>query len=391
MRKLTCGFLAATLLLTLLVGCGPAEVPTESEVPPAPAGTGSEAPHTPAETEAETPPAPLYTLDPSQLPEVTTNTNGFELYAVPAQYLFVESSRKGTVETIHYTAEVYSVEAKENLAPGSLTEEKTLYVYLPAGYTAEKQYNVLYLLHGSNETQDYWFYTEKGYSAYFRQIYGIASAQYAENRTVNMMDNLFADGVNDDFIIVTPSYYSSLRAADAYGSEREDMQFWHDEFEKELRQNIIPLVESKYSTYANGDVSVDGIKASRDHRALAGFSNGSRFISTVGLPQMLDVFSYFGSFHGSAEMTAGEVRTIIEASSDCPIHYWYNGFAVKDIMVKDQRALCEEILTSMTDVFADGVNFAAVEKPEGLHSYDSAILDLYNFSHVVFKGTSPDT
>lgn len=367
MRKLTSVTVAVALLLCLLAGCT-ADAPTE---------------------ELETSPAPLYTLDPAQIPEVITDANGFELYAVPEQCLFVESDQKGTVEAITYTAEVYSVEYKENLEPGTLTEEKILYVYLPAGYTAEKQYNILYLLHGSNETQDYWFYAEKGYSRYFRQIYGITDAGYAENRTTNMMDNIFGEGINEEFIIVTPSYYSSLRAADAYGSEREDMQFWHDEFEKELRRDIIPLVESRYSTYANGDVSADGISGSRAHRALAGFSNGSRFISTVGIPHMLDVFSYFGSFHGSPEMTADDIRAAIAVNPDCPINYWYNGYAVKDVMVENQRALCEDILSSMTDIFTDGVNFAAVEKPEGLHSYDSAILDLYNFSHVVFGQTRP--
>lgn len=373
--RLLAALLSVAIAIPLLAGCS--GTPSSDTRPPAPSET------------TDTLPEPLYTLDHSQLPDVTTDANGFELYAVPEQYLFVDSTRKGTVETIKYTAEVYSVEAKENLAPGSLTEEKTLYVYLPAGYTPEKQYNILYLLHGSNETQDYWFYEEKGYSLFFRQIYGIEDAGYMENRTVNMVDNLFADGVNEDFIIVTPSYYSSLRAADAYGTEREDMQFWHDEFEKELRRDIIPLVETRYSTYAKGDVSEAGVKASRDHRALAGFSNGSRFISTVGLPNMLDVFSYFGSFHGSPAMTADDVRSIMTARSDCAINYWYNGMAVKDIMVKDQRALCEDIKANMSDVFTDGVNFAVVDKPEGLHSYDSAILDLYNFFHVVFKGTSP--
>lgn len=57
-------------------------------------------------------------------------------------------------------------------------------------------------------------------------------------------------------------------------------------------------------------------------------------------------------------------------------------------MVKDRRALCEDIKANMSDVFTNGVNFAVVEKPEGPHSCDSAILNLYKFLHVVFKDTT---
>lgn len=96
------------------------------------------------------------------------STEQFELYMVPQKY-FNDASEKGTVETLTYHVESYAVEAKEGLPAGSLYEDKTLYVYLPHGYDAGRPYNILYLLHGSNETVDYWFYTQKTMGAYFRE------------------------------------------------------------------------------------------------------------------------------------------------------------------------------------------------------------------------------
>ncbi len=309
--------------------------------------------------------------------------DGFETYIVPKSYL-EESPAKGTVEKLTYHVESYAVEAKEGLPAGSLYEDKTLYVYLPAGYDPTRQYNILYLLHGSNETVDYWFYTQKPFGAYFRQERKIENRLFAANYTLNMLDNLFARGDCEPFIVVTPSYFSTLRGETEYGDSREDTMFWLDSFERELRNDIIPLVEQTYSTYAGGDVSEEGIRASREHRAIAGFSRGSRFTTRVAVPEMLDVFGYFGSFHGWETLTVDPLRAALEAQPDCPILYWYNGYGPKDYVTQTHQSACEEILAQMSDLLKEGENFAAVEKPEAEHYYDTALLDLYNFTHVVF-------
>ena len=230
-----------------------------------------------------------------------------------------ECTNGGKVDTLTYNTESYAVEEQENLEEGSLFEEKKLYVYTPYGYASEKKYNVLYLMHGSNETADYWFYTKKTTSTYYRKVMGITESTFTMNYTKNVVDNLIDKGKCEPFIIVAPSYYSTLRSETAYGSSLEELSVWLAPFEKELRNNIIPLVESSYSTYADGDTSTEGIKASRSHRAIAGFSRGARLTTKVGLNNMLDVFSSFGCFHGCQDTTVSSVQSALSNNPDCTI------------------------------------------------------------------------
>lgn len=311
-------------------------------------------------------------------------TEGFETMIVPERY-YGPVENGGHVETLTYDVEAYAVEAKEGLAPGSLFEEKKLYVYLPAGYDSAKQYDVLYLLHGSGETEDYWFYTPKTMSSYFRKERKIDSAQFTANYTINMLDQLVSRGECKEFIVVTPTFFSTLRSETEYGGSRDDTMFWLDSFERELRDDIIPLVETTYPTYAGGDTSQAGLQASREHRAIAGFSRGSRFTTRVAVPNMVDVFGWFGSFHGWETLTTDTLRSTLESNPDCPILYWYNGFGPKDDVTLTHAAQCQAVLEEMADVFQEGINFVTVEKPEAQHYYDTALMDLYNFTRVVFK------
>lgn len=315
--------------------------------------------------------------------EGSSSAREFEFYMVPTDYL-TECTEGGTIETLTYHVESYAVEKKEDLEPGSLYEDKTLYIYLPEDYDPGQPYNILYLLHGSNETQDYWFHTQSPLGEYFREQMKVDNEQFTANYTKNVIDQLFSKGDCEPFIIVTPSYFSTLRSEHEYGSSRDDTMFWLDSFEQELREDIIPLVESTYLTYANGDTSSDGIQASRNHRAIAGFSRGSHFITRIVLPNMLDAFGYYGSFHGWDTMTIESLQDIIAQNPDCPILFWYNGYGAEDPVTTVQRKQCDMLQAELSGIFQDGVNFAAVDKPRAGHYYDAALLDLYNFAHVVF-------
>lgn len=309
-------------------------------------------------------------------------SDGFEHYSVPDEYS-LECENGGKIETLAYSAEAYAIESKEGLAEKSLYEDKKAYVYLPYGYTSEKKYNVLYLLHGSNETVDYWFYTQKFTSAYYRYIHGIENTRYSMNFTKNLLDNLISKGEIEPLIVVTPTYFSPTKKETYYGSG-DATYVWIDNFEKELRNDVIPLVESKYSVYAESTDEA-GLKASREHRAIAGFSRGSRFTTKFGITNMIDVFSYVGSFHAAEALTTEKLRNVIDANPDCPIKYWYNGFGANDNAAKTQIELTGKVKTELTSYFKEGVNFAAVDKPYSEHTYDSAITDLYNALKVFFK------
>lgn len=70
-----------------------------------------------------------------------------------------------------------------------------------------------------------------------------------------------------------------------------------DQFHNELVNDLIPAVESKYSTYAE-NTTPEGLKASRDHRGFGGFSMGS--VNTWNtFRYCLDYFRYFMPMSGS--------------------------------------------------------------------------------------------
>lgn len=69
--------------------------------------------------------------------------------------------------------------------------------------------------------------------------------------------------VCEPFIMVCPTYY--------YDYETRAVQ--HQLFPDEVRNDLMPAAESKYSTYAP-TADEAGFIASRDHRAFAGYSQG---------------------------------------------------------------------------------------------------------------------
>jgi len=96
-----------------------------------------------------------------------------------------------------------------------------------------------------------------------------------------MFDMLFDSGENDPCIIVFITYYMDpMRDADVRiqtgGAEAGDG--WTPGippyYYKEIVKDIIPAVETRFNTYLE-EATDEGIKATRDHRAFAGYSRGA--------------------------------------------------------------------------------------------------------------------
>lgn len=128
---------------------------------------------------------------------------------------------------------------------------KQALVYLPAGYTRSKKYNVVYLLHGSTESSQDFFH-----DGHFKRV----------------LDRLNQDGQLKNTIVVFPTYYPdrSFVTSNYYRDNRLNRAF----AQHELVTDLVPAVESRYSTYADG-TSAAQLQASRNHRAFGGFSMGS--------------------------------------------------------------------------------------------------------------------
>ncbi len=135
------------------------------------------------------------------------------------------------------------------------------FVYTPPDYdrNPDARYPVLYLQHGSGESERGW--TEQG-------------------RANFILDNLIAAGEAQPMIIVMENGMVAPRAGAAPGGRRNEA------FADLLLNDLIPMINREYRTIADSR-----------HRAIAGLSMGAGQAVSIGL-QVLDEFSYLGAFSG---------------------------------------------------------------------------------------------
>lgn len=215
-----------------------------------------------------------------------------ELEYIPEGYT-QPAKQQGTLEKLEYqTYESFSYEERSE----RLT--KTAWVYLPYGYSEDEKYNVFYLSHGgwSNETTI--MGTPQGYHPF-----------------KHVIDHAIEDGKIKPLIIVLPTYNNTSESDS--GDYSLAIQLTNN-FHNELVNDLVPAVESKYSTYAQS-VEPEGLAASRDHRGFGGFSMGS--VNTWRtFEYCLDYFRYFlpmsGSLTTDGEYMADIVRTSGHSGED---------------------------------------------------------------------------
>ena len=285
---------------------------------------------------------------------------------------------KGTVEAIEYDTYYYAKDLENGDALSHKTPiTKTAYVYLPADYDTNKQYNILYLLHGGGDTAEKWF-------SQMNTTNGELGTGYA----VNILDHVFADGKAEPFIVVTPGLYN-----DADESSQK-LNGYTETFAYELK-DLMPVVESSYSTYAE-DVTEDELIVSRDHRALAGLSMGSITTWHSGVAQSLDTISWFGNMSGGPAADIDEASsyvkdTIIPAieqgkKNGYDINMLLSMNGVNDIAL-DPHVATHKILIDFAesnDALNVGENYDFIVS-NGAHNFEAWNLYLYDLAQVFFK------
>lgn len=182
------------------------------------------------------------------------------------------AEQQGRLEKLTYdTWESFTYKQKTQ----KLTKEA--WVYIPYGYSEDEKYNVFYLSHGgwSNETS-------------------LMGTDEAPRVFKNIIDNAIQDGKIKPLIIVLPTYNNT--SEEDSGDYSLAIRLTNN-FHNELVNDLIPAVESRYSTYAE-DTTPEGLKKSRDHRGFGGFSMGS--VNTWNtFRYCLDYFRYFMPMSGS--------------------------------------------------------------------------------------------
>ena len=149
----------------------------------------------------------------------------------------------------------------------TLGKLREMWVYTPPGYSADKKYPVLYLLHGLG--QDYRQWTEWC-------------------QADNVVDNLIADGKMQPVVMVFPNCDTKLTVTDTAAAGRsgraDNFEGYGKPFEEDLLKDIIPYIDAHYSTISDAE-----------HRALAGLSMGGGQSLNIGLHH-LETFAYVGGF-----------------------------------------------------------------------------------------------
>ena len=272
---------------------------------------------------------------------------------IPVKYINLRVTECGKIEHISYTTHDYYGDGSE------ITKEAN--VYLPDGYSEDKQYNVLYLMHGIGGDETEWGMTGN------------------TSRVKCIMDNLAYYGDIEPFIVVTPNGRSS---AD-FGKNAKDYNSFYC-FGQELRNDLIPYIESHYSTYAEYSEEGYDMSASRAHRAMAGLSMGGMQTINIGICECVDLFGYFGAFSAAPTSNAAAKIAEILEENEYPIYYFYNICGTGDNVAYASASAAAKRLTAVCDQFKDGENYMWQEVKGG-HDFNVWYLGFYNFAQLAFK------
>ncbi|MCW3098127.1 MAG: enterochelin esterase-like enzyme [Chthonomonadaceae bacterium] len=181
---------------------------------------------------------------------IVLNADDVQVYPEPAAGINANRAQvpHGKLETIEYDSK-------------SVGTRRKMQVYTPPGYSPDKKYPVLFLLHGIGGDETEW-------------------TRFAAPNL--LMDNLLADGKAVPMILVLPN-------GRAQKNDRAEGNVYATApafaaFEQDLLQDVIPAIEKRYS-----------VQADRDHRGVAGLSMGGGQSLNFGLAH-LDTFAWVGGF-----------------------------------------------------------------------------------------------
>ena len=274
----------------------------------------------------------------------------YEPLSVPESYL-QNSSEMGSIATISYT-----VVSEQD---ANVTAEKTAYVYTPYGYDAAQQYDILYLVHGGGGNEREWL-----------------------SHTKPIIDHMIQEGEANPIIIVTPTFYYP----DGFCSEPDGRQDdSYSQFAAELRDALIPAVETQYATYAGGDVSEENLIATREHRGLGGLSMGSMHTINSGLMRNLDLFAWYASLSG-AKTAAADISAAMhsEALASYDISYLFVSNGTVDMSCEEHIGTMKE-LERIDDKLTNGENFSIVVFEEADHDWNNWQMALYRMLPKMFR------
>lgn len=159
----------------------------------------------------------------------------------------------------------YGTVSKQSYWSTTCNRQKNFNILLPANYSEDKKYPVLYAMHGYWQNEDT-LIDESDESMRTRQIIG----------------NAIASGEAEEMIVVFPDIYSSATQP-ACTAMDDANNAAYDNFINDLTKDLMPYIESHYP-----------VKTGRDNTAITGFSMGGREALIIGMKRP-DLFGYVGA------------------------------------------------------------------------------------------------
>lgn len=225
---------------------------------------------------------------------------------------------------------------------------RKMLVYTPPGYSKNKKYSVLYLLHGIGGDEKEWL-------------------KHGQPQVI--LDNLYAAKKLEPMIVVLPNG-RAMKDDRAIGNIFDSARVQaFTVFEKDLLNDLIPFVEKKYSTYKD-----------REHRAVAGLSMGGGQSLNFGLSN-LDKFAWVGGFSSAPNTKLPEVLVPnpSEAKSKLKL-LWISCGDADGLMPFSKR--------THDYLYEKNVPHVFYVEP-GAHDFKVWKNDLYMFTQFLFKPVDP--
>ncbi|MFT3738159.1 MAG: alpha/beta hydrolase-fold protein [Breznakibacter sp.] len=268
---------------------------------------------------------------------LTCHSQGVVKPASPGFDLVRSSIVHGNIDTVTYQSK-------------TVGQQRKALVYTPPGYTKNRKYPVLYLLHGIGGDELEWF-------------------RYGQPHVI--LDNLYADRKLEPMIVVLPNG-RAMKDDRAVGNIFDSIKVQaFATFEEDLVNDLIPFVEKKYSVVKD-----------REHRAIAGLSMGGGQSLNFGLGN-LDRFAWVGGFSSAPNTKKPEelVPNPSEAAKKLKL-LWISCGDKDNLISFSQR--------THRYLGANEVPHIYFVEP-GYHDFKVWKNDLYMFSQLLFKTVDPST
>ena len=188
-------------------------------------------------------------------------------------------------------------------------------------------------------------------------------------------------------VAVTGATFDAENQSQGFSRSVEELSVFH----RDLRENLIPYIESRYHTYAEG-TSEEALQASREHRAFGGFSLGAvttwyQFVYNLDyikyfIPMSGDcwVMGTYGGLYHPVETVDYLEDVVTEGGWEEDDFRIYQGIGTSDPIWDQTDNQIQEMLTR--DLFtAENLHYAIIEG--GRHDIDAC--NGYNAFALIYR------